>query len=514
MEKDTKLIKMKNSYKGEEPLRNLQENAPNFSKDDYSNLLTEESFYMFLKILLGSIGYSVDNTVYCIVINLFKLCGFFGESVYSILLGEKSTGKSGLKDLIFTEDIERFSECPTIPNLRGESRQTTNSQNNTTKAKVPLEKRGIFIEEVGNIENGKLSTILGFFKEVWGSKSFKKNNTKETSTKTNVTFILNNYSTFKNLKNIKRNDLVSNLPLEFQNDEAIYMRFFMILPHYKATLGKIKYVAKDQLVMPIISLEEIFSSFQEMKIELELEKYGLAGLEGRDNRNFSAVIRLMESIFFYNLIKENKAIPEWFIKGVIEFIKHFNSIAENKEIHIPFNSNSVIFILNLLGFDTEKVEFVLFHEERILIKQKDEDFFHKIALTGYGIEQNRKELEFYKENPDKVVKILSLTEDGIRMKQEYADIYSSQIIWISTSFRSKTTDEEYNKLIIKLIQKDEDVSKYNFRGIPKFFTNIATRIIKNKFGKVEKNISKKNYVLQDGDIKLLNFGEFITNKEA
>lgn len=507
MEKDTKLIKMEKSYQGEETLRNLQENAPDFSKDDYSNLLTEESFYMFLKILLGSIGYSVDNTVYCIVTNLFKLCGFFGENVYSILLGEKSTGKSGLKDLIFTKDIERFSECPTIPNLRGE-------KNGNNSSKTPFEKRGIFIEEVGNIENGKFSGILGFFKEVWGSKSFKKKDKEETLTKTNVTFILNNYSTFKNLKDIKRNDLVSNLPSEFQNDEAIYKRFFMILPHYKSTLGKIKYVAIDQSVIPIISLEEIFSSFQEMKIELELEKYGLAGLEGRDDRNFSAVIRLMESIFFYNLIKENKAIPEWFIKGVIEFIKHFNSIAENKEIHIPFNSNSAIFILNLLGFDIEKVEFVLFHQERILVKQKEEDFFHKIALTGYGIEQNKKELEFYKENPDKVVKILSLTEDGIRMKQEYADIYSSQIIEISSSFKSKTTDEEYNKLIIKLIQRGEDVSEYNFRGVPKFLTKIATRIIKDKFGDGEKKISKKNYVLQDGDIKLLNFGEFITDKNA
>ena len=100
------------------------------------------------------------------------------------------------------------------------------------------------------------------------------------------------------------------------------------------------------------------------------------------------------------------------------------------------------------------------------------------------------------------------------MKQEYADIYSSQIIEISSSFKKKTTDEEYNKLIIKLIQKGEDVSEYNFRGVPKFLTEITTRIIKDKFGDGEKKISKKNYVLQDGDIKLLNFGEFITDKNA
>ena len=167
----------------------------------------------------------------------------------------------------------------------------------------------------------------------------------------------------------------------------------------------------------------------------------------------------------------------------------------------------------MLGFDTEKVEFVLFHEERILIKQKEEDYFHKIALTGYGIEQNRKEMEFYKENPDKVIEILSLTEDGIRMKQKYANIYSSQIIAISSDFKKKTTDEEYNKLIIKLIQKGGEVSEYNFRGIPDFIIKIAYKIIKDYFGKSEKNISKKNYVLSNRSIKLLNFGEFIVDKK-
>lgn len=504
MEKNTKLIKVQKSYKGEESLRNLQENAPNFLKEDYSNLLQEKSFYTFLEILLGSIGYSVDNTVYCIIVTLFKLCSFFGENIFLILIGEKNTGKSGLKDLIFTKDIECYSECPTIPNLRGEVKRDDSD-------KVPFEKRGILIEEAGNMDNTSFSKTLGFLKEVWGSKSFKKNNKEMISTKTNVTFILNNYSFFKNLKSIKRNDLVSYLPSVFTTDEAIYDRFFMILPHYKTTLGNIKYVDEGQLVIPIVNLEKIFSSFQEMKMELNLEKYEL---EGRDYRNFSAIIRLMGKVFFYNLIRENKPIPEWFIKGLLEFIKHFNSIAKNEKIHIPFNVNSAIFILNLLGFDTEKVEFVLFHEERILVKQMEEDFFHKIALTGYGIEQNRKELEFYKENSDKIVKIISLTENGIRMKQEYADIYSSQIIKISTNFRSKTTDEEYNKLIIKLIQKGGDISEYNFRGIPNFFTKEVNRIIKDYFGKAEKNISKKNYVLQNGSIKLLNFAEFINDKEA
>ena len=182
-------------------------------------------------------------------------------------------------------------------------------------------------------------------------------------------------------------------------------------------------------------MKKILSSFQEIEIDLNLEKYGIEG-RGCD-RNFSATIKLIGCIFFYSCIKEAKSIPEWFIKGLLEFIKHFNSIAKNSDIYIPFNSNSAIFILNLLGFDTEKVKFVLFHEERILIKQKEERSFHKIALTGYGIEQNRKEMEFYKENPDKVIEILSLTEDGIRMKQKYANIYSSQIIAISSDFKKE-----------------------------------------------------------------------------
>lgn len=496
-----KLIKAGKNFKEGNSVRKLQKVTSDFTYDDYNDL-SKEPFFITLMIILGSIGYSPNNTVYCIVTSLLKLCSFFGENIFLILLGEKSTGKSGLKDLIFTEDIECYSECPTIPNLRGEVKGDNSD-------KVPLEKKGILIEEAGNMDNTIFSKTLGFFKEVWGSKSFKKNNKDVVTTKTNVTFILNNYSTFKNLKDIKRNNLVSDLPSVFKTDEAIYDRFFMILPHYNTTLGKIKYVDPEQLVIPIVNLEKILSSFQEMEIDLNLEKYGI---EGRDYRNFSATIKLIGCIFFYSRIKEAKSIPEWFIKGLLEFIKHFNSIAKNSDIYIPFNSNSAIFILNLLGFDTEKVEFVLFHEERILIKQKEEDYFHKIALTGYGIEQNRKEMEFYKENPDKVIEILSLTEDGIRMKQKYANIYSSQIIAISSDFKKKTTDEEYNKLIIKLIQKGGEVSEYNFRGIPDFIIKIAYKIIKDYFGKSEKNISKKNYVLSNGSIKLLNFGEFIVDK--
>lgn len=496
-----KLIKAEDTFKGKDSARNLQQNPPDFTKEDYT-VLSKENFYFILMVILGSIGYSIDNTVYCIVINLFKLCNFFGENIFMILVGERNTGKSGLKDFVFTQDIETFAECPTIPNLRGEV-------NGETPNRVPLEKRGIFIEEIGNADNSSISRLLGFLKEVWGSKLFKKKNKEECPTKTNITLTLNNYTSFKNLKEIERNQLVSNLPEAFLKDEAIYQRFFMILAHYKATLGKIKYVDKEQLVIPVASLEKLLLSFQELKVDLNLEKYDIVG---RYARNFSAVISLLGKIFFYNEIKENKPIPEWFIKGMIEFLQHFNSIAENREIHIPFNSNSAIFILNLLGFNTEKVEFILFHEERILIKQENEDFFHKIALTGYGIEQNRKEMELFKEKPDKIVKVLSLTEDGRRMKQEYADVYSSQVIEISTNFKRKTTDEEYNKLIIKFIEKGGDVNNCNFRGIPKFLNKIATSIIKDYFGDTSKEVYKKNYVLLNGEIKLLNFCEFIADK--
>ena len=78
--------------------------------------------------------------------------------------------------------------------------------------------------------------------------------------------------------------------------------------------------------------------------------------------------------------------------------------------------------------------------------------------------------------------------------------------------KKKTTDEEYNKLIIKLIQKGGEVSEYNFRGIPDFIIKIAYKIIKDYFGKSGKTNKKKNYVLSNGSIKLLNFGEFIVDK--
>ena len=512
---EKKLIKAGEYYKGKDSVRNLQRNTPYFNEEDYAEF-SKSTFLFILAVILGSIGYSLNNTVYCIIVNLLKLCCFFGDTIYMVLVGERNTGKSALKDIIFTENIETFPEAPTIPALRGVAREKKKKKNATGDEEeeeeeiVPLEKRGIFIEEAANGNKTNLSDSVGFFKEIWGRKSFKKNAKKEVPTKTNITFTLNNYSVFKNLKAITRNTLLSGLPSIFSSDEAFYQRFFMILPHYKVTLGEIKYVDKEQMVIPIVSLEKLLISFQELKVDLDLEKYGITG---RYDRNFSAVISLIGKIFFYNDIKENRAIPEMFIKGMIEFLRHFNSIAENMETYNPFNENSAILILTMLGFDIEKVEFVLFHEERILIKQENEDFFHKIALTGYGIDQNRKEMEFFKENPDKIVKIISLTEDGIRMKQEYANIYSSHVIKISPNFERKLTDDIYNKVILELIQQGGDVSNKEFRGIPEFFNRVANGIVKECFGNnTSIDVYKKNYVLINGNIKLLNFCEFISDE--
>ncbi len=337
------------------------------------------------------------------------------------------------------------------------------------------------------------------------SGRFLKHNQVITKTETSFLFVANNYMKGYNLQSYTLDKLFSRLPKIFLEDEAIFHRYPFIIPHYKKTFGEIKFVNNDTTGIYIEDFARVLKELKEKKCLINLEKYNL---KNRQLRNFyKGISSFIKIVYPESVIKEN-VVPEWVIDGVFEFVKHFNSFTLNKEVYNPFNANSAKFIAEMSGFSIEKIEWVMFDEERILIKNFGEDIVHKIGLTGYGIEQNIKEYAYYQENPENILDITFLSEEGKHMKQKAEDLYSEDIIWIGGN--KKITDDDFNKWTIKKIEEGSFNERFDvFKGIPDFFVKIAEIETKRIFQCSNPQVTKKNFVLVDGEIKFVNFSKFI-----
>ena len=177
-----------------------------------------------------------------------------------------------------------------------------------------------------------------------------------------------------------------------------------------------------------------------------------------------------------------------------------------------------------MGFDVDQIDWVSFNKERIIIKKLGESFISKIALTEYGVKQNEKEYNFYFENPqykNEIMRVISIENEGILLKQEVSNYYSKKIIYYNNSSSSiyDNNIEEKNKQIIQDIQDSVDRTRQiewieEFIGVPNFMLKEAEKISKAIFNPINKKISRRNIVLIDGDIKFLNFSELIEEKKT
>ena len=94
------------------------------------------------------------------------------------------------------------------------------------------------------------------------------------------------------------------------------------------------------------------------------------------------------------------------------------------------------------------------------------------------------------------------------MKQKAEDLYSEDIIWIGGN--KKITDDDFNKWTIKKIEEGSFNERFDvFKGIPDFFVKIAESEAKRIFQINNPRVTKNNFVLVDGEIKFVNFSEFI-----
>lgn len=504
------------------------------SQECYMKYLREKPLYKRSTHTLNTVGLSEDNTIYCIMGTLIGNVVLIEKNTGAFRVGEAEMSKSSMTSLVFANvstdsnlnnsvmtNLENDSEdkieensisskpmllvrggIPTEPWLRGKELSLKNYDEQKVE-KVPLEYPTLVFEEIMGISD--IDNTIQYIKQITESGRFLKHNQVITKTETSFLFVANNYMKGYNLQSYTLDKLFSRLPKIFLEDEAIFHRYPFIIPHYKKTSGEIKFVNNDTTGIYIEDFARVLKELKKKKCLINLEKYNL---KNRQLRNFyKGISSFIKIVYPESVIKEN-AVPEWVIDGVFEFVKHFNSFTLNKEVYNPFNTNSAKFIAEMSGFSIEKIEWVMFDEERILIKNFGEDIVHKIGLTGYGIEQNIKEYAYYQENPENILDITFLSEEGKHMKQKAEDLYSEDIIWIGGN--KKITDDDFNKWTIKKIEEGSFNERFDvFKGIPDFFVKIAEIETKRIFQCSNPQVTKKNFVLIDGEIKFVNFSKFI-----
>ena len=220
------------------------------------------------------------------------------------------------------------------------------------------------------------------------------------------------------------------------------------------------------------------------------------------------------------LLYPNEKAPDWFIRGWFELLKFFRSLLVDEKVYNPFNENSARLIVEILGYDTNDIDYLVFTTNRLLIKSKEENNIYKIALTGFGIDENQKEYDFYQNNMNNFISpIIEITKTILIQKA--GDITPDKRIYLDPLNEiineKNKTDEEFNYSMLKNIEYcidrniNFDNEKFSFRGIPDFYKYGLSTILFNAIGTnvpMDK-IKFEDFIFNNEDFKILNFVDYL-----
>ena len=220
------------------------------------------------------------------------------------------------------------------------------------------------------------------------------------------------------------------------------------------------------------------------------------------------------------LLYPNEKTPDWFIRGWFELLKFFRSLLIDEKVYNPFNEKSARLIIEILGYDSNTIDYIVFTTNRLIIKLKDESNIYKIALTGFGIEENQKEYIFFQSNKSNSISpITKITKTTLI--QEVGDITPDKRIYLDPLNKiineKNKTDEEFNYSMLKNIEYcidrniNFDNEKFSFRGIPDFYKYGLSTILFNAIGTnvpMDK-IKFEDFIFNNEDFKILNFADYL-----
>lgn len=457
------------------------------------------NIYENTSTILKACGYSNNNTVYFQILTLLKMAIIASNRKGAFISGQQATAKSALYTMCF-KDIVKITGFPTPKMLRGDARS------NDSHNECLLDKKVIVLEEVADSKENA-SESIGMIKDVFESGKYYKNQSEPTDTNTSIVVIGNEYTILNSFNALGKKTILRNFPNSL-NERALIDRICLLLPHYKELNGNISYIEANEEKMPVSYLEKIIFDIKEQKRELIINSNEFESRELKIYNEFAFILAKL----YYKKVSE---VPKWFIDGWVEFLKHFRGLLINDSIYNLFNKKSVRLIIEMLGYNHQEIEYVAFdNEDRLIIKLLDKTLFYKIALTGFGIESNRIEADFYKNtNFPNILPIKAIEKDGFLLIQESGEYFPDKRIYFDNirehNNSQNISDREFNQLVFEKMSRGDN--RYSFRGIPEFYLPALQLMIQNTFNYNVNNIKFEDFVFDKTSIRILNYAKYLKN---
>ena len=489
-------LNKKTYYETQGPILNKEMDFLSEYKESLKELTFLEKKFSFICNTIG-IDFS-KNSLYTLMTELTKLIPFIQKNYHLLLIGEGATGKSSPFSLIFNKP-KVFPGIPTTAVLRGSEKE---------KEITPLLSNTlILLEEISNI-NSNINSIP-LLKVYLESNKFLKYNKIETNSDCSIVATSNDYSEITNYKDLK--NIFQNLPPNIK-DEAFMSRFNGILPHYKNLFSE-KIYSTSGKGWHCLEFQEVLLALRELpNLHYTIENYDNT-FSPRDITNISSTINGFVKIFYANEKPDSD-----FLNFVTQWSKYINSLNNNnnnKTIY-PFNKNSISFISKNFFRDVS-IEYLLFLDKsRILFKYKDPKEYNSIifALDGFGILKNNFDLIYYNENSNcdylNSFKKIDLFRLSLDLKGNI--ISNKKFSSDGVKIPNVIQDNEFNELLLKLLEYSKKNCNSNFRGLPDFQKSIILNQARLIFNVSINSIDETSFSLENDSFYFLNFSKILNEK--
>lgn len=472
--------------------------------EQFFTTMTEKKLNEKIETILKISGVTKENTFISLITHLLKVSQYLVKNKGIFLIGENGTGKSYIYTEFLKDIFPKYSGSMITPALLiGDGRATPND------TECIFDEKAVLIEEICDDDESSQSSI-GILKDTLESGYFKKCKKENKGINISPVFTGNDYNQPNNLS-----DLISckdSIPKRYR-DKGFLDRVPLLLPHNKKLFGEMNYY--KNIVFEEFSLNDVLKNLRE---NLKEKNYITTDMEINSEREEKIYNSFLNAIT--TLLYPNEKTPDWFIRGWFELLKFFRSLLIDEKVYNPFNEKSARLIIEILGYDSNTIDYIVFTTNRLIIKLKDESNIYKIALTGFGIEENQKEYIFFQSNKSNFISpIIEITKTTLT--QKVGDIIPDKRIYLDPLNKRRNeenkTDEEFNYLMLQNIEYcidkniNFDKEKFYFRGIPDFYKYGLFIILFNAIGTnvpIDK-IKFEDFIFNDEDFKILNFADYL-----